>query len=417
MFHQAYRLVALLAVAATSYLSTLDARAESLIDYWEVSGNVNFETRSFVDPGEHPGQRRQSYGFVFQPELYLEDAEGRSLTFEVFHREDSMDPERTHFDVQKAYLLLYGDLGDGEWELRVGNDRVYWGVAESRQLVDIINQVDFVENPNEKSKLGQPMAHATLSGDWGIVELFAMPWHRKRTQPGLHGRFRSPLVIDNDFALYESRNGPDHMDYAARYSQSFGIFDVGLSYFDGTSREPAFVPMLNTQGLPFLAPYYDQIRQFGLDVQVTTGSWLLKLESIHRSGATNVVGKKEDYTAVVTGGEYTLGGVFETDIDISLIGEWNWDERGIRAPNGFQSDLFAGMRVGFNDIDNTDLIVGVLQDTELNSRTITAEFNRRLTDEVSIHLEGLYFQEVDARDISYGSRGDSFVEMHLIYNF
>ena len=56
-----------------------------------------------------------------------------------------------------------------------------------------------------------------------------------------------------------------------------------------------------------LAPYYEQIRQFGLDMQLTTGPWLLKLEAIHRAGAQNrrldqyLNYEEEDYAAFIVG--------------------------------------------------------------------------------------------------------------------
>ena len=41
--------------------------------------------------------------------------------------------------------------------LLVGAAKVFWGTAESRHLVDIINQTDAVEDIDEEDKLGQPM--------------------------------------------------------------------------------------------------------------------------------------------------------------------------------------------------------------------------------------------------------------------
>ena len=96
------------------------------------------------------------------PELYLEDAAGRSLTFAPFFRYDNTDSRRTHADLREAYLLLFGEIGEGEWELRVGVDQVFWGVTESQHLVDIVNQVDFVEHPAGEAKLGQPMVQLHL---------------------------------------------------------------------------------------------------------------------------------------------------------------------------------------------------------------------------------------------------------------
>ena len=142
------------------------------------------EGRWYYQDGDHPGQESHAGGFVVEPKFYVEDAEGRSLTVAPFFRYDAADPRRTHVDVREAYLLLLGEIGEGEWELRLGADRVFWGVTESRHLVDIVNQTDVIEHPNEEAKLGQPMAHLTWSGDAGVVELFALPYHRERTFPG-----------------------------------------------------------------------------------------------------------------------------------------------------------------------------------------------------------------------------------------
>ena len=51
--------------------------------------------------------------------------------------------------------------------------------------------------------------------------------------------------------------------------------------------------------MPAFIQYYAQIRQFGLDAQMTVGSWLFKLEAILRSGARNLLGIEEEYAATV----------------------------------------------------------------------------------------------------------------------
>ena len=49
---------------------------------------------------------------------------------------DRKDSQRTHADLRKPNDLVFGEIGDGEWELRLGVDRVFWGVTESQHLVD-----------------------------------------------------------------------------------------------------------------------------------------------------------------------------------------------------------------------------------------------------------------------------------------
>ncbi|MCY4352065.1 MAG: hypothetical protein OXC45_03045, partial [Gemmatimonadetes bacterium] len=301
------------AVWILALVFAVGAYAEIGIDR-DFSGRVNVESRWFPKAGAFPGQGSHAIGFFVEPKLYLADARGRSFTLSSFFRYDNADSRRTHVDLREAYFLLFGEIGDGEWELRVGIDQVFWGVTESQHLVDIINQIDLVEHPNGETKLGQPMVNITYSSDWGIVEFFVLPYHRARTFPGSSGRLRLPLVVEDEQVEYESEA---HLDFAARYSQSFGVVDVGLSVFNGTSREPFLFPGMDSSGVPILFQHYSQIRQFGMDVQLTVGSWLFKLEAIQRAGARNLLGMEEDYVASVFGGEYTFYSVFDSAVDLS----------------------------------------------------------------------------------------------------
>ena len=387
----------------------------------EVSGRLDLESRWYYQDGAHPGQKSHATGFVVEPKLYAEDDEGRSVTLAPFFRYDGADPRRTHFDVREAYLLVFGELGDGEWELRLGADRVFWGVTESRHLVDIVNQTDLIEHPDEESKLGQAMAHLTFSGDWGVAEIFALPYHRERTFPGRAGRLRSQFVVDDKQVSYESAAEEWHVDLAARYSHSFGPLDLGISVFDGTSREPCLVcvlPRLSERGELLLVPHYEQIRQFGLDAQLTIESWLFKLEAIHRGGASNQAGQEEDHAAFVAGVEYTINSVFGSAADLGLLAEWNYDRRRENATNVFDNDIFLGARLAFNDVQSTDLVASVLADADHSTRSMILEFNRRLSDRWSLHLEGVVILAVDRADLThYQTRRDSFIELSVNYNF
>ncbi len=416
--------------AAALALSLFGAAAQAADIEVELSGRFSIESRLYPDSAQHPGQRSHASGFTAKPELYAEDEEGRSITISPFFRYDSADPRRTRADLREAFLLLYGEAGDGEWELRLGVDRVAWGVAEVRNIVDIVNQTDLVEHPDEKTKLGQPMAHGTWSADWGVLELFLLPWHRERTYPGRAGRLRSGLVVDHDGATYDSAAEERHMDWAVRYSGSFGLVDLGLSWFDGQSREPVLrpEPFAPLQGkLPTaLAPHYEKIRQFGLDAQLTTGPWLFKLEAIRRLGASNrprLEGLKlryeeDDYGAWILGGEHTSYSVFDTEAELTLLAEWHWDGRGPeRATNAFENDLFLAARLALNDVEGTEFTLSVAEDLDHAGRVFGIEAKTRLNDNWSFELEGTAFHGVDwPGDALYGVRRDTYIGLNLVYN-
>ena len=356
--------------------------------------------------------------------FYVENDEGTSITVTPFLRYDAGDPERTYGDFREAYLLMYGDIGDGEWELRLGIDRVFWGVVELRSLVDIINQTDVAEHPNEKTKMGQPMAHLTWSGDWGALEFFATTWHRARTYPGPRGRQRYEFIVDQDMISYESSAKEWNIDLASRYSGLFGPLEIGLSVFNGTQREPTLLPIFLDSGL-VLAPHYEKIRQFGVDAQLTRGSLLLKLEAIYRAGAKNSryiqhlnTLEEEDYAAFILGSEYTLYSILGSNSDLILFAEWAYDGRGRWATNAFENDLFIAARLGLNDTHGTEFVVSVLGSLNKSSRVLAGEFKRRLSsDNWLLHIETSAFLDIDEDDFIYYVRRDSYVKINLGYSF
>ena len=404
------------AIAALVLVAAAGAEAQTL----ELSGDLSLQGRWYPESPAFPGQRSGTGGLVAEPSLYGEFSETTSVTLTPFYRYDSADSRRTHADLREAFLLTYGDWGENFWELRLGFDRVFWGVAELHNLVDIVNQVDLVEHPRNRPKLGQPMVHLTISGDWGIAEAFVLPYHRKRTFPGRTGRQRSSRLIDED-ALYESGAEERHVDLAFRYSNAVDLVDFGLSAFAGTSREPTFLVGHRSGPPPAtdapLIPYYEKIRQFGLDAQLTTEPWLYKLEAIHRSGARNLLGQEEDYGAVIVGLERTFYALFESRADLTVLAESLYDGRGRRSTSARANDLFVAGSVAFNDVQDTQLVAGLLADLRHDYRVLNVELKRRLSASWSMRLEGIANLSADPQDLTYDGRRDSYLGVDFTFSF
>jgi len=347
-------------------LPTLSAYAGS----W--SGYIAGEWLGFVEDGAFPEQHNSYLSLSTEPEYIHEWNDGDDLfTFKPFLRIDQHDNERTHADIRELSWIHAAD----NWEILAGIGKVYWGVTESIHLVDIINQTDQVENGDGEDKLGQPMINLSLIRGWGVVDLFVLPGFRERTFPSAEGRPRFAIPIDTDKALYKSGSKENHVDFAIRWSHYIGNWDFGLAHFSGTSREPRFV----LAGLAI--PLYELIDQTSLDLQSSIGSWLWKLEVISRSG------QGPRFTAAAGGLEYTFVGVSETAMDIGIISEYLFDDRGDGISSSpfssspFQNDLVLGARLTLNDAQST-------------------EFSRRFGDAWKLSLE--------ARGISNTSPGSVF---------
>ncbi len=385
--------------------------------FQEVTGRFTLEGRYFPQSSIQSGQREHSLSVVAEPEAYLENEAGQGLILKPFLRYDSADARRSHWDIREAYGLFFGEFEDSEWEVRAGIDKVFWGVAESRHLVDVINQTDLIESPDQEEKLGQPMAHLTWLNDYGVFEAFALPYFRKRTFQGRAGRLRTALHVDSGQTAYESAAKQHHLDLAARYSHSVGALDFGLAWFEGTNRDPTFSLGLDRFGSPVLLPFYEQIRQFSLDAQVTTGAWLLKFESTWRDGERDAAALEEDYLALVGGFEHTWYGVFGGDTDLGLLMEFLYDGRDERATVVTEEDVFVAFRLAFNDAASTDILFGIIQDLDKPTRTLFLEANRRLDDNISLGVEGTAFLDVDDKDAQFSLRRDSFLQLDLTYHY
>jgi len=373
----------------------------------ELSGYVTTEGRYFFHDTLFDEQEKNSGSFAFQPEYYHEWEDGSAFLFVPFGRFDSADHERTHFDIRELNYLWPTE----DWELRLGIGKVFWGVTEFVHLVDIVNQTDLVENIDGEDKLGQPMAHLSVPRDWGIWDIFLLPYFRERTFPGRKGRLRHALVIDTDHPMYESDDEEHHVDFAARYSHTVGDWDFGIYHFVGTGREPTLLPDVDTKGRPVLIPYYEQINQTGLDLQLVAGQWLLKLESLYRTDQGN------DFFASVGGFEYTFVGIAETSMDLGVIGEYAYDERRDNATTVYENDAMFGLRLAVNDAESTELLAGLIQDLDSPARALSVEASRRIGSNWKLFLQAWGFFDSPSDDLLYNVIDDDFLQIELAYYF
>jgi len=357
-----------LIILATAAL--LAATPQARAGGWDVTGDVGLEARYFPENPQFAGQSDApvaSLALNLKARWRAEDGRQRA-SFRPYLRLDATDTERSHFDLREAYWAWAGD----GWEMLAGSNKVFWGVAESRHLVDIVNQIDGVEDPDGEQKLGQPMISAMYTRDWGQLELFVMPWFRERTFPGAEGRLRPPLPVDTGQPLYESAAAETHTDLALRWSHYFGDIDIGVSAFYGTGREPKLLP--SSPG-PRLVPFYHQISQLGLDLQYTREAWLWKLEAIARDGLD------DRFFAAVGGFEYTFYGVQDSALDLGLLLEYLYDGRAPSEPvTVFEDDLFLGTRLALNDVADTSMLAGVVLDRKDSEWFFNLEAERRIGD-------------------------------------
>ncbi len=366
----------------------------------EFSGNVAVEALLFAEKSKFPEQLDDNLTLSFQPKWSGDWNDGDdSWNAELFMRADSKDDGRNRADIRELMWLHL--QGDNEW--RVGINTMFWGVTESQHLVDVINQIDLVEGIDGEDKLGQPMVHLKHYEDWGVLDFLVLLGFRERTSHAAEGRPRFALVVDGDAAEYESSAEDSHVDYAMRYSHTIDDLDFGISWFKGTNRDPEY--SVSDDGM--LVPYYGQMTQVGIDALLINEDWIWKFEMIHRA-TSNV-----SYEALTAGFEYTFYGVYESDINLGTLVEYSYDNRPADQRGLFDRDLFSGVRLAFNDVQSTELLTGMVYDTEKQSQSYRLEGSRRVGQNWKATIEAQVFSHIDDSDVLVAFEDDDYLLLEM----
>jgi len=386
---------------------TLALSASSANADWSKRGDIKIQAQAFTDNALHSATQSSNFSASGTAEFNREIGENGNLTISPFIRIDQHDDSRTHVDLRE---FLYRHSGE-TWEMNIGLGKVFWGVAESNNIVDIINQKDAIEGTSPEHKLGQPMVNLLLLKDWGEVSLFVLPGFRERTFASKDGRPRGFFPIDTDNPLFQSDKKQNHIDVAGRISGAINQWDWGLHAFHGTAREPQLIISDSPLNLT-IKPFYYQLTQVGIDVQATLESWLLKTELVHKSGS-----RIDDHMQLVSGFEYSFYSVAESDVDVGIVVEWLYDERTERADTVFQNDMLMGLRFALNDEQSSEALIGVITDLDGGGDLFSAEASRRIGDKFKLQIEALIWANADNDSVLSQFQQEDYLQLELGYFF
>ena len=365
----------------------------------EIIGELSFDNRYFFNAGLQE-QKKNHTSFTFSPEIFKDDS-NKIFHFKAKLRKDTEDSGRNLNDIQELYLINILE----DKEIKLGVSKEFWGVTETSHRVDIINQTDFTEGFDGEEKLGQPMIKISLERQWGLLDIYTLLGFRERNFSGNKGRLRLPLSINKKDSLYSSSSKNKRADFAIRWSNYYDDFDIAISHFSGTSREPRFLPSANE--FNELVPVYDVIDQSGLEIQYLLDSLAVKGEVISRSG------QGERFTAATYGFEYTQVGVLQTRIDLGWVVEFNHDDRLESSP------FVLGTRLSFNDIYDSQILSGFIVNDKSKELGFLLEASRRIGECCMLSLEGIYFDDTDEdngqKKLFQAFKDDDFLRAEFIY--
>ena len=351
--------------------------------------------------GKHR-QSKNNYSFFTKGNFisYLDERDAK-ITISAIARYDEKDSERRYIDFQKLKYEQYFE----NYTFKIGNEIIFWGVNESFNIIDIINQSNLAEDMTGTKKLGQPLLSLAYDNNYGTIDLYLMPYFIERKFPSKNGRPRLALEVDQNSITYESSSKEQKLDFALRYSMVYDDYDIGIAHFHGNNRAPQL--NINPSTLKF-NPHYTTLSQTSLDIQATKGAWLYKLEALSAKDGN------ERHLGVAGGFEYTFYGIRDSQSDLGLVIEYSFDDRNSYP---FNNDSVAALRWTKNDINSTSLLAGMFIDMRGNSNRFIAEYEQRINNNVKLFIDATFNGSIDSQDFTYAFEEDSVFSIKLARYF
>ena len=357
-------------------------------------GDVSLTSRVFT-PDDDPSTDDWGVTTDARLEFKAKQAGGFRQELRVLGRAAAVDESRSDLILEEFWAGWRGDWLD----VLVGARLINWSATEAFHPADIINSRNLDSDIENAEKIGEPMASVRARLWQGGLTAFFMPLRLAPRLPGPRSRLNFSQGQPLGKTLWSNRDegiddGPWTSQWAARFDQTFAGLDLALHYVDHQDRhQPAIILEPNSGRIH---PVYRRVKRYGGTAAQVLGEWILKAEVDHRRFDALDMGPQyqvlnpgaADHTAVAFGLEWGWGYSSGSEGTVLLEGQWmiadaSADELETLGP--FQRDILLGYRHALNDVEGTELLVGVIIDTQRPDECIAnVTFTRRINDQWSL---------------------------------
>ena len=375
--------------------------------FWELNSESKTEIRYFHKEAAYLGQKN-TYSSSLSSEFYADFNNDINLIIEPRIRYDLYDKNRNKLDISQGYFIYFKD----KYEYKVGVAKIFWGITESKNLVDIINTNDLVDI-DPKAKLGQPlMTYSIATSFLGVFDFYYLPLFIRSSETGRRGRIRLSLPKQKSSSYYEGGAGKRQPSWAVKWENSYGRNDLSFQVFRGISRDSSTITEIEDNNLNYFSGY-ERITQLGTYFQKTQGPLIYKFEGIKRYGQRNAKLIRDNYFSSILGLEYVVTRIFNKVWDLNFFLEYSNDDRNNDSTDYLQNDLFLGLKLFINDTSGTEFIASTTTDLDGGGNTGKLEVSSRLTDNIRLSTEYNYYWSTNSKDILYSFRRDNYLGFNI----
>lgn len=381
------------------FISLFASVLVSMNIYAEVTSSIQAEVGVRYFQNDNPVKDYRASGFIKAEGKAETKFNGIEFSGEVFASIDQHDNKRTYVDLRQASLGY--DIGNVK--ISAGINTFFWGVSETINIVNTLNQIDFRESVDGKSKVGQAFVSLDMDVGSNTSQILFLPDFREVDYPERPG---SGIPI-SDNSIYE--DGAGNGDFAARSQWSLDESEFAFNYFHGTRRDPylTFNPDFNA-----LNPLYIKTEYLAFDGVYFIGDITLKAEM---KGGQEL---DEAFYAHNMGLEYVNYPEISSLQSLTWIFEHLYDDRGLQAESFGQNDVFFGTKADFGAFGSSDLRVVVGVDLDYRSKNLDISLNHRISDYLKLKFRLIQFLDVSDEDPKLSLvQDEDFAELSFQYAF
>jgi len=391
----------------------------SLFAQFEVEGYLGLDSQAYSSK-----ENKHSSNFTAQQQLKITyEKNNFSSVFELYAQEDKSDfvdqkdNDRTFLRINELYTQYEGE----DYKILLGKNILFWGALEAHNIVDTYNIKETRNDSLNTEKIGAynlSYSHFFEDSELSFIVKVHEQKNKMANSSYIYSILNEGLSIKDDLESVSSLNRPSL--YIAYNGSSYGdeySLDYSFIYENGYDSQRYFT-IDNTQYIQH-AYLVDKFMTYNT---LVFNSTLYKLEALY----TKVVEDKNisDYIHLALGVEHTLDAL-ENGNEIGLISEYYYYDRfdnnkldDLSLAQNFQNDLFLGIRYSFNDADDSNVVGGVILDTQYDEQSYYLEYETRIFDIVKIKLDYRYIEPSDTYNTVYSQLGrHQRIALNISYHF
>lgn len=385
----------------------------------QYEGFVGLDTQSYSSK-----ENKHSNNISLEQQLKLSyKKDNYSSILEIYAQEDKTDflnikdNNRSFARINEAYMQYEND----DSKILFGKNIRFWGALEVKNIVDTFNIQDGRSDPFKTDKIGA--YNISYSHFFEDSELLVIAKLYEQKNKMASASYIYSILNEDEFfsktlksekslyrpSIYLAYNGTSYgdeysLDYAFIYENGYD----SQRYLTRTNNEYTQHTYLANKFMTYNTLVYD--------------STLYKLEALY----TDIINDENvsDYIHLAFGLEHTLEQL-ENGHEIGLIAEYYYYDTlennkltDLNLGETFQNDLFLGLRYNFNDIEDSNIVGGVILDTNYDEQSYYLEYQTRAFDMFKIKFDYRYSEPSTTHNTVFAIQGrHQRVALNISYHF